>query len=333
MPLRTADFDYALPPDRIAQHPAEPRDAARLLVLRRDHDALEHRVVRDLPELLAPGDLLVVNDTRVRRARLRGTLADTGGAAELLLLELVDGGAWLALGRPHRRLRHGRVIDLDGATARIADRGPDGTLLVVLDPPDAYRTRGEMPLPPYIHERPADPERYQTVYARDEGSAAAPTAGLHFTPELLSRLRSAGVETAACTLHVGLDTFRPVTEDDPEQHRMHSEWYELPEATAAAVTAARARSGRVVAVGTTVVRVLESAGALASGAGRTRLYIRPGYRFRAVDGLLTNFHLPRTTLLMLVSAFAGRERVLEAYAEAVRESYRFYSFGDAMLIL
>ena len=353
--MKVSDFDYALPSERIATHPVEPRDAARLFVHRRADDRSEHRRVRDLPELLAPGDLLVVNDTRVRSARLLGSRA-SGGAVELLLLDRDAEGRWRSLVKPAGRLRPGERLELEGGAlhARLERRarGAGGELApewwLVLegdgDPEQLVERHGRMPLPPYIlrargaeAERDADREAYQTVFARARGAVAAPTAGLHFTPELLARLAARGVERASVTLHVGLGTFQPVSVEDTGAHRMHSERFELPPETVRAVEAARARGGRVVAVGTTSVRVLEScandAGRLRAGAGETALFLTPGARFRVVDALLTNFHLPRSTLLMLVSAFAGRERVLRLYAEAIERGYRFYSYGDAQLHL
>jgi S-adenosylmethionine:tRNA ribosyltransferase-isomerase len=341
--LLTADFDYPLPPELIAQTPAEPRDAARLLVLDRAAGALAHHHVRDLPRLLRPGDLLVVNRSRVLAARVVGRLP-TGGRVELLLLRRLAPGRWQALARPARRLRPDTLVDVP---APAADGGPlrlrvvgveeEGLRQVELaDGPDtepALLAAGAAPLPPYIRRWTGDPERYQTIFAREPGSAAAPTAGLHFTPELVRRLEAAGVELAEIVLHVGLDTFRPVTEADPAAHRMHAEAFVLPPETEVRLRAARAEGRRVVAVGTTCVRTLETWATTGASSGWTDLFIRPGYRFRAVDALLTNFHLPRSTLLMLVSAFAGRDRILGAYAEAVARRYRFYSFGDAMLIV
>lgn len=336
-PLRLADFDYELPADRIAQTPAEPRDSARLLVLHRARDVLEDRSVADLPELLRPGDCLVVNDTRVLPARLFGW-RPSGGRVELLLLRKRDDGAWEALARPARRLRVGATIVLEGGTsARVVEVGGEGLRVLAFEDEGAALAVGQIPLPPYITTPLADPERYQTVFARERGSAAAPTAGLHFTPRLLDRLREREITIATITLHVGLDTFRPVTEQDPRAHTLHSEWYRVPPETAALLNAVRQSGGRIVAVGTTSVRTLESVadeqGTIHPSSGDTRLFILPGYRFRVVDVLMTNFHLPRSTLLMLVAAFAGRERVLAAYRHAVAAGYRFYSFGDAMLIL
>jgi S-adenosylmethionine:tRNA ribosyltransferase-isomerase len=357
--MRIADFDYHLPPERIAQAPIEPRDSSRLLVVQRGTGALEHRIFRDIGEYLRPGDLLVANRSRVLPARLRGVKADSGGRAELLLLAVrgdLGPDHWEALVRPGRRIHNGQRLSF-GNGALMADvlaRMPSGGRIVRLcatdgSVSDALARLGSMPLPPYIHTPLADAERYQTVYARDAGSAAAPTAGLHFTPELLDRLQARGVGLAYVTLHIGLDTFRPVTEDTLDRHAMHSEAIELDTAAAAAINATRASGGRIVAVGTTAVRTLEAVAALAakreeSGEatgdalvtpyrGRTSLFITPGYQFRTVDVMLTNFHLPRSTLIVLVSAFAGRELILRAYDEAIRENYRFYSFGDAMLIL
>ena len=336
---RTADFDYALPPDLIAQQPVEPRDAARLMVVSRGARALAHHHVRDLPALLRAGDLLVLNDTRVMAARLTGARADTGGRVELLLLRERDGGAWEALVRPLRAARPGRRLRLDASDgplgATVLERGADETAVVAFDRLIDPATAGAVPLPPYVRGYRGDPERYQTIYAREARSAAAPTAGLHFTPDLFARLAAAGVERAFLTLEVGAGTFRPVRVDDPAAHELPPERYRLPSVTAAAIRAARAEGRRVVAVGTTVARTLEHALGAAGGVqteGETALFIRPGHRFAAIDALLTNFHLPRSTLLMLVAAFAGRELILDAYAEAVRERYRFYSFGDAMLL-
>lgn len=338
--IRTSGFDYDLPPELIAQRPIEPRDHARLLVVRRTDGSLAHRRFLDLPGLLEAGDLLVVNDSRVIPARLHARKS-TGGAVELLLLRRAESGWWLALARPSRRLRPGSFLSIEGGGRsygiELGMRRDDGLFEVRLEDEALIAACGEAPLPPYIHEPLADPERYQTVYAREEGSAAAPTAGLHFTPHLMERLAERGVELAYVTLHVGLDTFRPVEVDDPREHHIHTEYTVLPPETAGAIAQARARGGRVVAVGTTSVRTLESAaredGKVEAYRGDTGLMILPGHAFRAVDTMITNFHLPRSTLLMLVSAFAGKDLIDAAYAEAVRERYRFYSFGDAMLLL
>ena len=356
--MKVSEFDYELPAELVAQHPVAPRDSARLLVHALAAEETRHLRVSDLPDLLAPGDLLVLNDTRVVPARLYGCRR-SGGAVELLMLERAGEREWRALVRPARRLRRGEELALEGGllVARALERGvgpggrPGAEWLLSIhvfgdpghDPRDLLASVGRMPLPPYIARgrddafRDADRASYQTVYAREEGAIAAPTAGLHFTSGLLERLAARGVERGFVTLHVGLGTFQPVKAERVEEHAMHAERFTLTAQCAAAVVACRARGGRVVAVGTTSVRVLEACagagGDLSPRAGETDLFIRPGYRFRAVDALLTNFHLPRSTLLMLVSAFAGRERVLALYAEAVREGYRFYSYGDAMLLL
>lgn len=343
--MRTRDFDYDLPEASIAQHPL-PRGESRLLVL--DRQGRErHRRVRDLPEILRPGDLLVVNDTRVLPARLFAHRVGSGGRIELLLVEKTSEREWEALARPGRKARPGARLELgEDLTAEILAERQDGRRLLRFSQavePHLERL-GHIPLPPYI-KRPdtsEDRERYQTIFARHPGAVAAPTAGLHFSADLLDRLRGAGIATAAVTLHVGIGTFKPVTAELVDEHRMERERYALPPETAEAIRLARRRGGRVVAVGTTVVRTLEaaalaadrdgdSAGLPRSGAGTTDLFITPGFRFRVVDILLTNFHLPRSTLLMLVAAFAGRERVLAAYEEAVEEGYRFYSYGDAVL--
>jgi S-adenosylmethionine:tRNA ribosyltransferase-isomerase len=341
----TDAYDYELPDELIAQQPIEPRDAARLMVLDRASGRIEHRVFRDLPDLLRPGDLLVANRSRVIPARLHGHRLPTGGAAELLLLRSRGGGAWEALVRPAKRLPVGSRIGFGGrdAFAEIVDRGEAGGRVVRFVDAGGrplegaafdrwLAATGETPLPPYIKATLADPERYQTVYAREPGSAAAPTAGLHFTPELLFRLRDRGIPLVHVTLHVGLDTFRPVEVEDLREHKIHSEWCQLAPATAARIAATRRRGGRVIAVGTTAVRVLETSRG-EPYEGDTRLFIYPGHPFRVVDGLVTNFHLPRSSLLMLVSAVAGRELIRRAYATAVEERYRFFSFGDATLIL
>ena len=338
--MRLADFDYPLPKDLIAQQPVSPRDASRLLVVERASGRLMHRTFREIVDYLHDGDVLVVNDTRVLPARLRGRRAGTGGAVELLLLRPSENGAWEALVRPGRRVRDGTIVEVGaGATpVRIGARLPDGRRMISLpsggEMMDLLRRAGEVPLPRYIKRIPDDPEAYQTVYAREDGAVAAPTAGLHFTPELLEQLRQRGVGVVTLTLHVGLGTFQPVTVDDIRQHRMEVEHYTIPPQAAAAIND---RRSRLVAVGTTTVRALETAagadGRVSAGSGWTDLFIYPGFTFRAVEALVTNFHLPRTTLLMLVCAFAGRELVLRAYEEAIRERYRFYSFGDAILIL
>jgi S-adenosylmethionine:tRNA ribosyltransferase-isomerase len=337
--LLTRDFDYELPPDRIAQHPA-PRGASRLLVLDREGPE-RHRSVSDLPELLRPGDLLVLNDTRVIPARLFGRRSG-GGQIEILLTGKTGDREWDALIKPGRRARPGTVIALgENLTAEVIEKEEAGRhRLRFSEPIEPHLERlGHMPLPPYIQreDEAEDRERYQTVWAKSPGAIAAPTAGLHFSQEILDRLAAAGIEIAKVTLHVGLGTFKPVSAERIEDHRMESERWEVGEATAEAIRRTRTQGGRIVAVGTTVVRTLESAalageGEVRAGHGATELFITPGFHFRAVDVLLTNFHLPKSTLLMLVSAFAGRERVLAAYEEAIREEYRFYSYGDAMLV-
>ena len=345
-------YDFDLPPELVAQEPLSARDASRLLVLGRATGALEHRAFAELPDLLRPGDLLVTNRSRVFPARLLGRRPG-GGEAEVLLVRRLEPDLWEAMVRPGRRLRPGVVVDVGpGLSVRIEgpEAGPPPAgdppsplrrvrlLLDGLDAEAALERHGHVPLPPYIRrtDAPSDRDRYQTVYAREAGSVAAPTAGLHFTTALLERLRERGVERAELVLHVGPGTFRPVEANDVREHRVDPERFAVPEATAAAVDRARAEGRRVVAVGTTATRALESAldpaGRLRAGEGETALVIVPGFRFRAVDALVTNFHLPRSSLLLLVSAFGGRERVLSAYAEAVRQRYRFYSYGDAMLL-
>lgn len=392
----TAAFDYDLPVDLIAHHPPSDRAASRLLVVRRDRDDFEHLHFRDIIRLVEPGDVIVLNETRVIPARLLGRRPG-GGEAEIVLLHpaagyetagetAADTGAagaaaastgsdasdgagaaaasgagpwpeeWVALVRPGSKLRPGRTIRVGADLAvEIVDVLPDGLrrvrLLTELPVRDAVERYGRVPLPPYIGRdpEPADRERYQTVYARVEGSVAAPTAGLHFTPELLAALQRGGVDIATVVLHVGVGTFRPVEVDDPAEHVMHAEWYEVAEESASRMNAARAAGGRLWAVGTTVARTLESVSdpgahhasdpgahrtaCIRAASGWTRLFIRPGFEFRAVDRLITNFHLPRSTLIMLVSAFAGRDRTMRAYREAVARRYRFYSYGDAMAIL
>jgi len=344
--MRTDDFDYDLPTGLIAQSPADPRDSCRLMVLERSSGQLEHRAFSDLPDYLRGGDLLVVNETRVLPARLTGEKDETGGAVEVLLLRERYHNAWECLVKPGRRLKPGtRVVFADGAmTGLIVDVLDDGGGRLVQFTPregrflDIVHRIGEMPLPPYITRALEDPESYQTVFARDERSAAAPTAGLHFTPELLDRCRAAGARVETIELDVGLDTFRPVSESDPAAHRIHTEHFRVSELAADSVNYARERGGRVIAVGTTSARALESAfdaeeGRTVPVEGSTSLFILPGYRFRSVDAMITNFHVPRSTLIMMVSAFAGRDLVMRAYREAIDERYRLLSFGDAMLIL
>jgi S-adenosylmethionine:tRNA ribosyltransferase-isomerase len=353
--MLTSDFDYDLPPGCIAQTPVEPRDASRLLVLDRRTGQVEHGVFHELGGYLNPGDLLVLNETRVIAARLFAR-KPTGGKAELLLLHPAGLDAaeravtWEALVGGKGLIAGKRLALEDGLQVEIAEVLDGSRRLVRFsEPVEPHLGRlGHTPLPPYIHTPLADPERYQTVYARQPGSAAAPTAGLHFTPQLIAALQSQGVRFTAVTLHVGLDTFAPVTEDSPVEHTIHMEWCHLPQETANQVSQTRAAGGRVIAVGTTSVRTLESAAADPDGpgleattrhapilhafTGLTSLFILPGYSFRVVDAMITNFHLPKSTLIMLVSAFAGRETILSTYRLAVQAGYRFYSFGDAMFI-
>lgn len=340
--MKTRDFDYALPPELIAQTPLERRDASRLLCLDRSTGAFSHHRFYELPDFLNAGDCLILNDSRVLPARLLGRREPGGGACEVLLLVDRGEGAWECIVRPGKRLREGaRLTFGDGAlTAEVAEVLPDGNRVVRFSYDGIFlevlERLGKMPLPPYIKEELQDRERYQTVYSRVSGSAAAPTAGLHFTGELLEEIAAKGVGIGYVTLHVGLGTFRPVKEDELEAHEMHSEYCVVSPETAALVNQTKRNGGRVVCVGTTSCRTLEAwageDGALEPHAGRTDIYIYPGYRFKVMDALVTNFHLPQSTLLMLVSAFAGRENVLRAYEEAVRERYRFFSFGDAMFI-
>jgi S-adenosylmethionine:tRNA ribosyltransferase-isomerase len=333
--MKTADFDFNLPPDLIAQTPIEPRDAARLLCLDRSSGAIEHRQFIELPDLLRPGDLLVANESRVIPARLFAH-KPTGGAVEVLLLRRLDAQTWQALLRGHKLRVGARVIVKDDLTAEVIEQAATGERIIRFNQPidDQLDALGVMPLPPYIHEPLRDPERYQTIYSHTPGSAAAPTAGLHFTPRIFDRLRERGIDVAYVTLHVGLDTFKPVETEDIEQHHIHTEFVQLSEETAAQVRASKAGGRRIIAVGTTSVRVLETAArrGLTAYSGDTALYIYPGFEFRAIDGLLTNFHLPRSSLLMLVSALAGKANIDRAYAEAIARKYRFFSFGDAMFI-
>ncbi len=344
---RVADYDYELPPGRVARYPAERRDWSRLLVVPRGEGPVRHLRFHQVVELFGPGDVVVVNESRVIPARLLGR-KPTGAHAEILLLRpapaAADERVWEALVRPGGKLKPGRVVDVaEDLRVEILDSAPGGGRLVRLicegTVEEALERHGHVPLPPYLEreDEPLDRERYQTVYARTPGSVAAPTAGLHFTPEVLSALEARGVERVAVTLHVGVGTFRPVEVDDPCEHELHDEWYDVPAAAAAAVNRAREEGRRIWAVGTTAVRTLESAaderGRIGAGSGTTDLFIRPPYRFKVVDALLTNFHLPRSTLLMLVAAFGGYRRVMDAYREAAAGDYRFYSYGDAMAVV
>jgi S-adenosylmethionine:tRNA ribosyltransferase-isomerase len=344
--MKTGDFDYELPSGLIAQTPVEPRDSSRLMVLDRKSGSIEHRLFHDVPAFLKPGDVLVFNDTRVIPARLFAR-KESGARLEILLLQRLEKNVWKALVRPGKRVRAGTrftVFQADGrstltAAGEIIRAEDDAVKVIRFDDDFVLGQLGTVPLPPYIHARLADAERYQTVYSREEGSAAAPTAGLHFTPQMIAQLGAAGVRCVYVTLHVGLDTFQPVREDDPEQHRIHTEFGTITPEAMAELRDARAQGRRVVCVGTTSMRLVEAAaaaGAIDRGGGFSGwvdLFILPGYRFRVADAMITNFHLPRTTLIMLVSAFAGRDFILEAYRTAIDQQYRFYSFGDAMLIL
>ena len=340
--MKTSDFDYILPPELIAQTPTERRDASRLLCLDKRTGAYSHHHFYELPDFLRPGDCLILNDSRVLPARLLGRRLPGGGACEVLLLIDRGGDVWECIVRPGKHLRAGARLSFgDGElTAEVSEVLPDGNRLVHFFYDGIFlevlERLGRMPLPPYIKAELQDKERYQTVYSRVNGSAAAPTAGLHFTPELLETIAAKGVKLGYVTLHVGLGTFRPVKEEDVEAHEMHSEYCTVPEETARLINETKASGGRVICVGTTSCRTIESwageDGTMKAAAGWTNIYIYPGYRFKVMDALITNFHLPQSTLLMLVSALAGREHVLAAYEEAVRERYRFFSFGDAMFI-
>ncbi len=342
--LKVDLFDFHLPEELIAQTPLEQRDASRLMVLNKETGSVKHHMFHDLLDYVQEGDCLVLNDTRVLPARLFGTKEDTGANIEVLLLKQTQGDTWETLVKPAKRVKEGTVISFgDGRLTAVcketSDQGGrllefnyDGIFYEVLE------QLGEMPLPPYIKERLDDQERYQTVFAREQGSAAAPTAGLHFTEEMLEQLKEKGVHIAFLTLHVGLGTFRPVSVDDLEEHDMHSEFYQVSEGTAALLNSVREKGGRIISVGTTSTRTLETIatehnGKFVASSGWTNIFIFPGYEFKAIDGMITNFHLPKSTLIMLVSALAGRENVISAYEQAVAEKYRFFSFGDAMLIL
>ena len=339
--MKKSDFDFYLPEELIAQTPLEKRDSSRLLVLDKATGALEHRHFYELPEFLNEGDCLVLNNSRVLPARLIGA-RETGGAVELVLLRDLGEGRWECLSRPGRKTKPGTKLVFGGGelTAEVESVAEGGNRIVRFDYEGIFlevlERLGKMPLPPYIKEELNDPERYQTVYSRELGSAAAPTAGLHFTQELLDKIAAKGVKVCYVTLHVGLGTFRPVKEDEIEQHEMHSEFCIVPEDTARIISETKRRGGRVIAVGTTSCRTLESFakddGTIEPSSGWTDIFIYPGYKFKCIDALVTNFHLPESTLIMLVSALAGREHVLNAYKVAVEERYRFFSFGDAMFI-
>ena len=341
--MKTADFDYSLPTELIAQTPIEPRDHSRLMVVNRADGSIQHRQFFEIVDYLQAGDVLVFNDSRVIPARLIGKRADTGGKTEILLLRRLDTNLWDALVKRSKRLKEGSRIEIAGdasiVVAEVVAEGEDGVKTLKFSDESQLFEMGEIPLPPYIHTPLADAERYQTVYARVAGSVAAPTAGLHFTPGLLERIESRGVKCLFVSLHIGLDTFSPVREDDPREHRIHREYGVVSQSVADELSQARREGRRVIAVGTTTVRILEQmaqSGDLArlkEFGGWVDLFILPGHQFRMVDALITNFHLPRSTLLMLVTAFAGKELITRAYDEAIAQEYRFYSFGDAMLIL
>lgn len=342
--MQTKDFAYDLPQEYIAQEPADPRDSARLMVLRRDSAEIEHKIFRNVLDYLEPGDLLVVNNSKVLPARLIGTKVPTGAVCEVLLLHQVKGDTWECLAKPGKRMQPGTLVSFgDGSlTATVEETLEDGNKHVTFhyDTATLYEKLdefGKMPLPPYITKQLEDQSQYQTVYAKELGSAAAPTAGLHFTPELMDAIRAKGVDIAEVTLHVGLGTFRPVKEDSITDHKMHSEWYTVSPETARKIAETKAAGHRVIAVGTTSCRTLEAVwqkyGEIRPCSGDTEIFIYPGVKLGCIDGLITNFHLPESTLIMLVSAFYGYEETMHAYKVAVDEKYRFFSFGDAMLIL
>ena len=343
--MRTEDFDYKLPPELIAQQPIEPRDASRLLVVNRRSGSIEHRQFRDLPGFLKKGDVMVFNDSRVIPARLSGTKASTGGNVEILLLRRLDANVWETLVKPGRRIKTGMILELaDGrknsiVTAMVLAEGESGIRTIKFSDESLLSDMGQVALPPYIHEPLQNQNRYQTVYADRKGSVAAPTAGLHFTPELLTTIRQQGVQCLFVTLHVGLDTFRPVQEENPREHHIHREYGYLSAEVAGELSLAKKEGRRVICVGTTSVRLVEAVAQKSGGnslrpfEGWVDLFILPGHQFKVVDAMITNFHLPKSTLLMLVSAFTGKELTDKAYQTAIAEKYRFYSFGDAMLIL
>jgi len=341
--MKTSDFDYILPPQYIAQTPIEPRDYSKLLVMSKSDGAIEHKHFYDLPNYLKEGDVLVFNQSKVIPARLLGHKSGGGGKVEILLLHSKEPGTWETLVKPDQRVREGTVIEIGtgglSVTAEVVARGQEGIRTMRFSDDDKLNQLGIVPLPPYIHTPVKDPERYQTVYARVAGSVAAPTAGLHFTPELMATIQEKGIDLAFVTLHVGMDSFRPVKVDDPGQHLMHKEYGEVSAEVAQQLNQAKAQGRRIICVGTTSVRLLESAAVinddqkLTEFADWTGLFILPGYNFGVPDALVTNFHLPKSTLLMLVCAYAGSEKIRNAYKKALEHDYRFYSFGDAMLIV
>lgn len=340
--MKTSDFYFDLPEELIAQDPLEDRTGSRLLVLDKESGETEHHVFRDILDMVGPGDCMVLNNTKVIPARLYGSKEDTGAGVEILLLKRLEKDVWECLVKPGKKCKPGaRIVFGDGRLkAEIMETKEDGNRLIAFEYDGIWEevldALGEMPLPPYITHKLQDKSRYQTVYAKYEGSAAAPTAGLHFTRELLMQIEAKGVKIAYVTLHVGLGTFRPVKVEDVTNHHMHSEYYEVTEETARIVNETKAAGGRIICVGTTSCRTVESAstedGVLHAGTGNTEIFIYPGYKFKVLDALITNFHLPESTLVMLVSALAGKEHVLDAYEEAIKEKYRFFSFGDAMFV-
>lgn len=345
--MKTSDFDYQLPAKLIAQTPVEPRDQSRLTVLSRGSGSIEHRRFFEIVDYLKPGDVLVLNDSRVIPARLRGRKVDAGGRVELLLLHRLDTAVWEALAKPAKRLSIGTRLEITDNSAadkvelwaEVTGQGQNGIKVISFSDEKLLAQLGKIPLPPYIRAPLTEPERYQSVYARAPGSVATPTAGLHFTPELLEKIKQRGVHCLFVTLHVGLDTFRPVREDDPLEHPIHKEYGRLSQEVATELSQAKREGRRVICVGTTTVRIVEQAAQVSEASpvgpfeGWVSLFILPGYQFRIVDALITNFHLPRSTLLMLAAAFAGKDFIIRVYEEAIARNYRFYSFGDAMLIL
>ncbi len=342
--MKTSDFDYHLPPELIAQTPLEPRDASRLMVLNRGTSLIEHRKFSELTNYINPGDVLVFNNSRVIPARIFGCIENSTSKAELLLLRKIDKNIWEALARPGKRIKTGIKLNINRPdcsldktlSAIVLEQRDNGIRIIQLSDESLIKEFGNTPLPPYIHETLKEPERYQTVYSDVSGSAAAPTAGLHFTAALLDKLDNKGIKSAFVTLHIGLDTFQPVREDDPQNHKIHREYGEITEKSAKIINETKTKNGRIIAVGTSTVRIIEAA----SDGGRvkpckqdTDLFITPGYKFKMVDAMITNFHLPKSTLILLVCAFAGRDYIFNAYNVAMQSGYRFYSFGDAMLIL
>ena len=344
--MKTTDFNYYLPEELIAQKPANPRDYSRLMVIDRKSGDIKHRRFYNLPEYLSPGDLLIFNDTRVMKARLYGIRIPSGSKIEILLLQRVEEGLWKVLVKPGRRMRTGDRFEIQkidqSISGQIVKEFTDGSRLARLSDEHLLESLGEIPLPPYIKNSVDDPERYQTVYSKITGSIAAPTAGLHFTPNLIEYIKNIGVEIVFTTLHVGWDSFRPMKSEDIKSHNMHSEYWKIGKEAATAINKAKSSKQRIISVGTTTVRLLEYAALqkqqsndayISAGSGATDLFIYPGYEFKIVDGLITNFHLPQSTLLMLTSAFAGKDLVMYAYNLATKEKYNFYSFGDAMIII